>query len=115
MQQAYGLELTELLFDGDRLRFVLLPPGAKEKRRAVFDGKVDGASVEGTFTQSKRSFPFHMEESAAAPSEPPQPARPQTPSPPFPYPTEDVAYPNEEAGIEIADAGADATGEEEDP
>jgi uncharacterized protein len=102
LQKAYGLPLTELVFDGENIQFSLLPPGASEKRKAVFQGRISGASVEGTFTQSRRSFPFRMEETDSAPEAPERPERPQTPKPPFPYPTEDLVYRNEAAGIELA-------------
>ena len=55
---------------------------------ASFEGKMEGSSIVGTFTQNGLSLPMTLTPGS------PKAIRPQTPVPPFPYSTEEVAFSN---------------------
>ena len=55
---------------------------------ASFEGKMEGSSIVGTFTQNGLSLPMTLTPGS------PKANRPQTPVPPFPYSTEEVAFSN---------------------
>jgi uncharacterized protein len=54
--------------------------------------------LEGNWTQGGTAFPLEL----ARVEEVTEPSRPQDPEPPFPYRSEEVRYPNAEAGIHLA-------------
>jgi CubicO group peptidase (beta-lactamase class C family) len=70
-QGALGLPLQAVRFEAPQIHFELeAGPGV-----AVFDGKLDGAKITGSFTQSGQTFPFSLERKpGAAPIAPATPA-----------------------------------------
>jgi hypothetical protein len=80
-QGARGLPLDEVRWQAPTLRLALA------QAHAVFEGKLDGDKLVGTFTQG-RAFPLSLSRVAASALDPPK--RPQTPKRPFPYREEEV-------------------------
>ena len=97
-QSAMGFPTSGVTLEGDSLEIAVAAAGG------VYRGEVgsDVRRIEGTWTQSGQSFPLVLErtDKVPAPKEPPK--RPQEPQPPFPYSSEDVTFPNETDGIELA-------------
>lgn len=91
IQGKTGLPLDEISVDGAVVRFVMVgPPG-----KPVFDGRLEGGEIRGTFLQ-RPSFPVTLTRKGDAA----RLARPQEPKPPFPYSAEEVAYTN--GGVKLA-------------
>jgi uncharacterized protein len=92
-QGATGIPVESTTLEGDRLVMELPPLAAR------FEGTlVEPDRIEGEWTQGGASLPLQLRRDAA----PARPSRPQDPVPPLPYRVEDVTYPNQEAGIELA-------------
>jgi pimeloyl-ACP methyl ester carboxylesterase len=68
--------------------------------RAKYTGKLDGKAARflGEFTQAGKTFPLVLDRIEKLP----EAKRPQQPKPPFPYTSEDVAFRNAAAGIDLA-------------
>jgi uncharacterized protein len=81
-QGAYGLDVSNLVVDGDAVSFDL------EIVKASYSGRiVDSDHIEGTWSQGLQ-FPLNFERTL----EEPKVNRPQEPKEPFPYTSEEVAY-----------------------
>jgi hypothetical protein len=81
-QLAFGIPITTLSRDGQKVAFDLKVAGARYEGQLGADGK----SIAGTWTQGAAApltFAWRAEQTAQA-------ARPQTPKPPFPYRAEEV-------------------------
>jgi uncharacterized protein len=80
-QGVTGMSLDQITVEGDRIRMRIAGvPG-----EPVFDGKLDGTRIAGTFTQGGMGFPFELQRGDLE-----LPRRPQDPQPPFPYTVEQV-------------------------
>lgn len=95
-QGATGIPLTTVTFtDGTLVMTFPVPGGGR------YEGTVDGSgdTIAGTFTQGGQPFPMSITrgEGVPIPLE-----RPQEPLPPYPYQVEEVAFPNQAAGLELA-------------
>jgi pimeloyl-ACP methyl ester carboxylesterase len=64
----------------------------------AFEGRLEGDSIEGTWSQSGVSLPLELRRVDKAP----ELNRPQTPKPPFPYKVEEVSYDNRAGGVRFA-------------
>lgn len=93
-QGARGILVDSVTQKADSL-FLYLP-----RMGASFAGRLNqhGQELEGQWKQGGMSIPLVMqrEETEAIPE------RPQHPTEPFPYHTEEVSFPNKEAGIKLA-------------
>lgn len=63
-----------------------------------YEGSLKGDSIVGSFNQSGMSFPLVLYKNAGEAEN----LRPQEPVAPFPYKSEEVAFRNEDAGIDLA-------------
>ncbi|MDP4244124.1 MAG: alpha/beta fold hydrolase [Bacteroidota bacterium] len=70
-----------------------------EKLHATYDGKIsaDRQHITGTFTQGM-VMPLELDRSTSLSTM----RRPQEPQPPFPYPSENVTFPNSEQDVQLA-------------
>jgi len=93
-QGANFLPITAIALDGKAVTAESRAIGAK------FAGTLDAAKGEivGTWTQGGTPFPLTFKKADKVS----EPRRTQVPKPPFPYRSEDVAYPNRAAGISLA-------------
>lgn len=93
-QSATGFPMQETRFENGELS--ISAPGMGLK----YTGKLNGEdTLEGTFSQGGMSLPLTFQR------ETPETAalkRPQTPQPPYDYYTEDVTFPNEKEGNQLA-------------
>lgn len=62
----------------------------------TYTGKLNGETIEGTFTQMGNSLPLNLTRGESAR------LRPQTPQPPFPYKTEEVTFISDEGRVTLA-------------
>ena len=92
-QGSFGSPLSEVTVAGAEVTLGIAVFGAS------FSGTYADGEIVGTFSQGGANLPLTLTP-AAGESEPP--ARPQEPEPPYPYESEDVSFPNEEAGIALA-------------
>jgi pimeloyl-ACP methyl ester carboxylesterase len=92
-QLAYGIPVTDLTRDGQKVAFGL------KIAQASYAGvlSADGRSIAGTWTQGA-SAPLTFTRQAEASA---QLVRPQTPKPPFPYRAEEVSVPSA-PGVRLA-------------
>ena len=67
----------------------------------VYDAKIAGDRMEGTWSQNGYSFPLVLQRIKNA-SELQPPRRPQVPKPPFPYAARDVQYENKLGSVTLA-------------
>ena len=93
--QGITLPLTTVAVADGTLTMTFAVPGG-----GTYEGSRDdsGDVISGTFSQAGQSFPMELERSEADE----RPLRPQEPKAPYPYHVEDVTFPNESAGIELA-------------
>lgn len=93
-QGARGIPVNEASFSGGTLRLVSQAVAGR------FEGRLsdDGTSLDGTWRQGGGELPLTLERVDEVEERP----RPQEPEPPFPYRVEEVSFPNEDAGIELA-------------
>jgi hypothetical protein len=91
-QDVRGIPVERVVVDGNRLTIEM------PAMQARFEGVVDGDRLEGTWNQGGANLPLELERVEEVVG----PRRPQEPEPPFPYRTEDLRYPNAEAGIHLA-------------
>ena len=93
-QGKIEVPVSEAEATGDQLRL------QTESINGAYDGRLsaDGSEIVGEWTQNGQSFPLTLKRLAGAPDT----SRPQDPVPPYPYVSEDVVFPNEGAGIELA-------------
>lgn len=85
-QLAYGIPITTLARDGQKVTFALAVASARYEGVLAADGK----AIAGTWTQgvpAPLNFSWRAERTAEV-------VRPQTPKPPFPYRAEEVAVPS---------------------
>lgn len=94
-QGVTGIPASRVTADGDSL---VLEVGSINGR---FEGVLAEAdsTIEGTWTQSGRSFPLTLSPADASDT---AAARPQHPEPPYPYATEEVTFRNDDVGITLA-------------
>ncbi len=84
-QAAEGLPLGNFAIDGEAISFAIADiPGDP-----VFNGRLEGLEMAGTFTQGMFEAPFRLGREEVA-----EPGRTQQPRPPFPYDEIEVAYDN---------------------
>jgi pimeloyl-ACP methyl ester carboxylesterase len=94
LKEQQRVPVDAVAWDDAVLRFSVLPPGAPEEARAVFDVAVAGDPPwTGTLTQAGQSVDLELR---------PVPQRPQTPVPPFPYAERDLGFDNPEDGAHLA-------------
>lgn len=94
-QGAKGIPVASVSFINPVL-ILAIPAGGIE-----YEGTLKNDSlVSGTFKQNGMSFPLDL--SKAAPKQTVGMNRPQEPHPPFPYPSEDLEFRNEAAGIDLS-------------
>ena len=92
-QDAVGLTVDRVSFDGSRLSFEMTGLNAH------YEGTLsaDGSKIEGTFTQGGANLPLTLERGSSTAVK-----HPQEPKPPFPYRAEDVSYENKAADVKLA-------------
>ncbi len=95
-QGAFGMPVESVVVSGDSVTLDL--PPLQAQYRGV---RTAPERIQGNWEQGPAAFPLALERGAPA-GEFARPPRPQEPEPPFPYESEDVRYPNLEAGIELA-------------
>jgi hypothetical protein len=91
-QGVRGIPVERVVVDGNRLTMEM------PAMQARFEGVVEGDRLEGAWNQGGANLPLELERVEVLVG----PRRPQEPEPPFPYRTEDLRYPNAEAGIHLA-------------
>ena len=93
-QGAKGIKLDKITWDKTSLKLEI---GVLKAR---FEGKLnkDGTESVGSFYQGVATLPLTLKKVGKAS----EMRRPQTPKPPFPYKSENVSYPNREAGLSLA-------------
>ncbi|ACV27226.1 alpha/beta hydrolase family protein [Kangiella koreensis] len=92
-QGASGIQVSKVDFNNNVVRLeVAIAQG-------FFEGKLssDGKSIEGSWVQG-HNFPLVLKKN----QELKVPQRPQEPKKPYPYKSQEVSYPNTEAGITLA-------------
>ena len=94
-QGANGIPVSEVTFADGHVKLVSAAVGGE------FEGDMseDGSQIVGEWRQGGVTLPLTLERTE---EEIATPVRPQEPQPPFPYAAEDVVYPNEAAGIQLA-------------
>lgn len=88
-QGVKGIPITSITFNNSNLKIAI------DKAQIVYDGKLVGDSIKGSFRQHGMPFVLNMvrgEVQAEA-------KRPQSPVKPYPYISEDVKFENKEANI----------------
>lgn len=89
MQNAEGLELSDLVVTNEKIDFVLKPPKQPKFAWAYYSfERVNLTEWDGTLTQVKRSFPTTVKAGERIGLN-----RPQTPTPPFTYQTTEIRVP----------------------
>ncbi len=84
-QGGKDVPLSDVSVEDGKIRFAIPNvPG-----NPAFEGKIEGASIKGVFTQSGASAPFYLSREKAV-----GPKRPQEPQPPFPYREEEGLWQN---------------------
>ena len=96
MQNAMGIELSDLTVTADSIDFVLKPPHQPKFTWAYYSlNKQSEQEWEGTLTQMKQTYPITLSVGVASGHR-----RPQTPIPPFPYEENEIRIPMDD-GIEL--------------
>lgn len=92
-QGAFGLPLTDVSLSDGRVKFAL------RVANGSYEGKLNaaGTEIQGNWTQGM-ALPLTLKRTEKAGA----PKRPQEPKPPYPYKSEDVSFPNEQAKITLA-------------
>lgn len=95
-QGATGIPVSRVAVEGDSLTLEV------GRINGQYEGVMtaEDSTIEGTWTQSGRSFPLMLSPAGASASAPPP--RPQHPEPPYPYATEEITFRNEAADISLA-------------
>lgn len=89
IQNAEGLELSDLVVTNEKIDFVLKPPKQPKFAWAYYSfERVSFTEWDGTLTQVKRSFPTTVKAGERI-----GPNRPQTPTAPFSYKTTEIRVP----------------------
>lgn len=91
-QGARGIPLDEIVFQDGKVNF-----GAKALK-ASYEGKHQGDTITGTWTQAGSAFPLTLKWQ----EKPPPTARPQEPKRPYPYREEEVTIENASAKLKLA-------------
>ncbi|TFG66393.1 MAG: alpha/beta hydrolase [Gemmatimonadales bacterium] len=93
-QGAYGIPASSVTVTGDSATIQFAGVGG------AFQGQMlDEDSLSGSWTQAGQTFPLELVRTEGGQ---PEARRPQEPTEPLPYVTEDVVFPNAEAGIGLA-------------
>lgn len=93
-QGVQGIPVEDVRFEGGELTLEMRTIGARFVGRPEADG-----TMKGDWIQGGQSLLLDLRHGDGEVAPPP---RPQEPEPPFPYRSEDVRYPNPEAGIDLA-------------
>lgn len=93
-QGARGIPVSAVIIDAPSVRFEV------SAIAGTYAGTMDAAAnrMDGTWSQGGMSLPLALERG----DKPEAPKRPQEPKPPVPYESEEVRFPNDEAGINLA-------------
>jgi len=99
-QNATGIAVSSIRRTGDQVELELKPMGVR------FEGvlSADGQRIAGTWHQGPAALPLTIARRASGAAQA-KLNRPQTPVGPFPYSSEDVAYPNSAASTPVRLAG----------
>lgn len=93
-QGAKDIPVEKIIFQENKIKMEM--PALRGEYNGILGS--DGNKIEGTWTQSGRSFQLDLERS----DKPAVLKRPQEPKEPFPYNSEEVTYKNDEAGNTLA-------------
>ncbi len=93
-QGAKDIPVEKIIFQENKIKMEM--PALRGEYNGILGS--DGNKIEGTWTQSGRSFQLDLERS----DKPAVLNRPQEPKEPFPYNSEEVTYKNDEAGNTLA-------------
>lgn len=91
-QGAFALPTTKTTFSDSLLEITATQLGI------IYQGKLDGDSISGKFTQSSVSFPLVLKKTEKLA----EPKRPQTPEPPYSYTVEEVIIENKTDSVSLS-------------
>ena len=92
-QHANGIPVSSTTFRDSLLHLEV------KMAQIVYDGKLSGTEIHGTFKQGGLEIPLNLSREVIAAA---KINRPQEPKPPFPYKSEDVIFSNQKAGLSLA-------------